>query len=139
MNKLPPFILRPDEHGPIALLTQWLFERDQSKTWQVVVSEYKGSKTQEQLGYYYAAWIPAIQKWLEESRGIYVSQDDLDGYLKDEYLGKKTVVIGDKTKEIAPSIARLNVKEMQGYMDRVDRHCAERGLVLPPPRHPIEE
>ena len=127
------FTLRPKETGPTEQLLQFLLNRDQEKVWQVVISEYKGSKTQEQLGYYWGAWIPAIQKWLEDGKGVYLPNDQIHEWLIDEYADAVVVTIGPVTKTLKKGLSSMNVKETSEFMERVDRHCSERGLILPPP------
>ena len=139
MTKLPPFILRPDETVPLASLITWIASRDVEKSWKVEVSEYKGSKTQEQLGYYWGAWIPAIQKWLEESKGVFLPNDQIHQWLIDEYADAVVVTIGPVTKTLKKGLSNMNVKETSEYMERVDQHCAERGLILPPPEYRHDE
>ncbi len=126
-------ILRPGDTIPLSNLMTWVVSRDAEKTWEVVVKEYSKNKSQEQLGLYWGAWIPAIQKWLEDAKGVFLTAEDISEWLKDEYLDAKLVEIDGRTKKLRKSISHLKVKEMAEYMDRVDRHCAERGLVLPAP------
>ena len=108
--------------------------RQHGKNVSCEIKPYSKGKTAEQLGYYYGSWVPAIRDYLEETCGGQYNIDDIDGLMKKKLLDERVVQIGDEVHLLPPSIAKLSVKEMSRYLDRVGQYWAERGLYLPEPR-----
>lgn len=99
---------------------------------EVIIREYRKSKTQEQLGYLWGVVLPTIQKHIEDSTGDHYTTDDIYAWMIDEYGQDRVVTINGKPKVVKLTASKMNTAEMSEFIDSVIRHAAAHmGLVVP--------
>lgn len=99
---------------------------DLDKKHEVKISEYKPSKTLEQLNLYW--------KWmtiLGDEFGY--SKDEMSEFLKEELIQPTFVKIKGKIRSVRPSLSKMKINEMSELMDRVLTWAGSQGLSLPHP------
>jgi hypothetical protein len=92
----------------------------------------KSNKTPEQLGYYYGAILPAVQRKFIEDGNEY-SQGEIHKFFKNEFFFIEKLVCGKLVKEIK-SLSGATIEEMTAYIDRVMRWCYDEGIPIPEPQ-----
>lgn len=100
--------------------------------WRIVINEYRGTKSQEQLGYLWGGILPTICKHVEETKGEHYTPEDVYGWMVDEYAETMVVTLGCKTKVIKRSLSKMNFKQASEFIERIIQHCAvNMDLVIP--------
>lgn len=100
------------------------------KPLEVLIKPFKPQRSLDQLRLYWA-WMGEIARFLRDTAGLDVNDDDIHGYMKGKFLSKDIVVIGGDKVRTAKSTKKLSVEEMSEYMQRIDHYAAESlGLVL---------
>ena len=95
--------------------------------WEVTVSEFKRSRSEQQNRLYW--------RWLEEI-AQHTGEGDKDAwhdYFRTKFLGKRPVTIKGELIEVLPSTTKLNVSEMSEYMNHIQRECEPAGIMLTQP------
>lgn len=98
---------------------------------QIKVTVSRGSKTNDQLGYYHSVVLPEFAEHYGED-----SLDAMHYTLKDMFL-TKIEITNHITGEIilrVPSLADLSVEQMSEFLERVIRQAALNGWEITPPR-----
>ena len=99
---------------------------------EVIIRDYKKSKSQEQLGYLFGVVLKMIQEHIEDSTGDHYTTEDLYNWFIDEYGHERVVIVNDKPKITRRTASRMNTKEMHDFIERVIQHAAsDMGLVIP--------
>jgi len=107
---------------------------------KITIKESKKLNSLSQKGYYFAAVIPPIQEMLIDL-GNNVDSEDVHSFLKHE-AGKLTKYIrlpNDEVKPIPGSIAGMNTKEFEKYLEKVRMWAAQTlDLIIPLPNERLE-
>lgn len=99
---------------------------DLSKPHEIKISEYKSSKSLDQLRLYW--------KWVGIIAGEYgYHKDDMSEYLKEALIEPRFVDVRGKTKSVRPSISSMKIDEMAKFIDKVSIWAGQQGLNLPHP------
>jgi hypothetical protein len=111
------------------------------RPYRVTIAPSRPSKTQRQLGYYFAVHVALFRQWLVESWGQNVTLLDAHAALKEKCLRKE--IVNENTGEVVPyigSVADLDVGEMSKYMGEAADFISEfTGIPVPEPQGPIFE
>jgi len=126
------FILWPNMPTVKHSTLEYIRYLDQSRTWEVTVSQYRKSKSQAQLGYLFAVVLPTIQKHVEDSTGDHYSIDDLYQWHVEKYAQKAIVTVAGQSAAVTKSASKMNTKDMAEFIDAIIRHASmDMNLVIP--------
>jgi hypothetical protein len=94
----------------------------------ITIEKYKKIRSNEQNAYYHGVIIKIISDYTGYSK------EEVHELLKKEFIGKKTVKIGDREVEIGESTTKLTTTDFMGYISEIQQWCSETiGLYLPDP------
>lgn len=107
---------------------------DKFKSWQVEIKPYRKNRSKEQNAFYWAAFIPAIQSWYADSRGIQVSVEAIHEELKELYC-PHTVETGTTGEEfrLYKSTTKLTTREWNEMIEKMAADFACMGCDTPLP------
>ena len=75
-----------------------------------------------------------LAKFVRNTTGQNVNDDDLHEYCKDRFLHSHVVEIDGEFIRRSKSSARLSIEEMSEYLSEIDAWAAEMGCLLPDPK-----
>ena len=127
MDKIK-FVLRNPEilQRCIDKIEEMFFEPRSENDIEVILQEHKTHRSTDQNNRY---WM-LLRKFSEETGH---TADELHQYFKHDILGVETIKspITDEEYETTKGTSSLNVDEFLQYMQRVEQHMAEYGVVVP--------
>lgn len=107
--------------------------------YRLIVEKYRKSKSNPQLGYYYACVLPMSWKFLLDAGWKFTSIEQVDAFWKGLYAN--TELINETTGEVMeiPALKRdMSTIEMSVFTDEIKKHCAEYlGGYIPDPGEQI--
>lgn len=115
-------------------LMQWI-GRIREGWFEVEIIPRRGTKTQQQLGYYYGVILHEFHLWAKE-QGNDWQQQQCHEYLKSLFLTEPLIDkrTGEIVREVVRSLADLAIDEMSEYIERCIAYLAtECNVIVPPP------
>ena len=104
---------------------QAVFDITSDPLMQVVISEYKKSKTHEQLGYLWGVILPTIREHIEGSTGDHYSNQDIYDWFISEYADQSVVTINGRPRVTTVSASRMDTQQMSDFMTKIIQMAAE--------------
>lgn len=104
-------------------------EPTKDKSYEVIIKEYKTSKTLEQLGYYWGVIIPYFMEWTGNTK------EECDQILKEKLVAPQEFIYESDVYEVRPSIAKMKVNEMSTYIDQCIIFLSSQGIAIPHPTY----
>jgi len=100
---------------------------------QVVIQDYKKNRSLEQNAAYWAVYLPAIRKKINESFGADNSLDAIHEFMKDRFLDSKTELVMGEVKVLTKTATKLTTKEWSKYIESIEHWCVDNldGFHLP--------
>lgn len=86
--------------------------------YELAVNRVTVDKTASQIAYLHVAF-----RLISDSSGH--SEKEIKSYMKDEFLTKRTMILGDAVLTRTPSLSELSVDEMSTFIDDVLNFAAE--------------
>ena len=128
------FIIRKDGARVLQNAIQAVREISLDENTVVTIGPYRKSRSHEQNALLWK-WYGEIRNHLAETTGEQYQNEDIHEFMKDKFMDRKAITIGNDVRIVAGSTAKLNIADMSEYLERLDIYCAdELGLVL---THPI--
>lgn len=110
--------------GQQAAIDQFLRTRD-GRAVELKLSRPVNSRSQQQNRFLWGV----VYTTIAESTGY--TTEEVHELLKDKFLPRKFVTIGDTTKEVRKSTAQLSIDEFSKYLEQLAAFAAELGITLP--------
>lgn len=96
-----------------------MLRRYNGKEVVIKIEENKLPKSKAQLGYYWSAMVPHVQRLLREVAGTYVTRDEVHAMLTARFLTIQAVSPDGETLHIPKGVSGLTQEEMSVYIDQV--------------------
>jgi hypothetical protein len=114
-----------------------ILESMEGKELVVTLSEYQTKRTVQQNRWYWGVVIPTIIRFLLEESSREYTKEDIHDYMVTELLRPRinTRDILDRqviTYEVK-RVSAMTTKEFADFVEKIQQHWAERGLVIPDP------
>lgn len=132
-----------EDGAPFRVVSSKLFKQEfgalPKGRYRITVDKLRNSKSQPQLGYYYACVLPLSWKALTEAGWEFESEEEVEAFWKDKFAEKE--IVNRNTGEVMtiPALKRdMTTTEMMTYVDSIRNYCAEYlGAVIPDPETQI--
>lgn len=103
---------------------------------RIKVSSTRGSKTHDQLGYYYSSIIPAVRQYFRDN-GYHSSETTdikIHLFLKDKFFtNEKVDIVLNREIRTIKSLADATIEEMSEYLEEVIQWAGSEGIDIPEP------
>lgn len=87
----------------------------------------------QQNRYYRGVVLPYVKKFLEEKLDGKFNSEDIHHELKQNFLGERVVMFGDRVVRRPLSTTELTTQQFVEFTDRIKMRFAEDGLIIPDP------
>ena len=126
------FILQIDDEGKIiwtptqkAIWHDWCLDK-KGKQIRIKAEQYKGTKSREQLGYWFGALVPAFAEYHQ------ISIEEAIALMRQEF-NFKYITLKTKAYKVGMSLAHANHETMSKAIENAIRYFEENGLPVPDP------
>ena len=129
------FYLNPnaDNEQIIRNIGKTIRELDKGKRWEVGIKQYRRSRSQLQLGYWWSTVLPCIKVWLHESRGVAATEKGIHEEIKELYIPTSFEQGMRGEQKVYKSTGDLTAVEFAELCTKVAADFADQGLYIPPP------
>ena len=125
------FILKSDAIKQRA--AEFILKLSGDTVYEVIIRPHKSNRSLQQNNLLHA-WCSFISQQYAEAHGKFYPASHWKEYLKDLFLGQEVIEVNGKQIVKPVETSKLNVKDMQEFMDKVDHYCAsELQIYLPTP------
>ncbi len=129
------FILHPEHKAIRGNAIVFIQELAEDKTWDVVITEHRESKSTAQLGYLWSTVLPTICQHVEDATGDHYTSENVYSWMIDEFAEHTVVTVNGRPKVIRVSASKMSTKQMSAFIDRIIMFAAEElSCVIPEPQ-----
>lgn len=108
---------------------QFVLNLPEGKKYRVLIEEANPKRSLEQNNRYWAI-LSDIAQQVPDETGKRYSAEVWHEYMKEQFLGKDTILIDGEVKFVQKSTTTLKVMEFADYMTKCEAWGAERGVVF---------